>query len=192
MSKRFVFIRKKAIVSYLALLLIPILLVCMAAYYRYIVSIERDVEIYLNQVSEQIITNIESYIREINKLTIMPLYDEGVMNILRKHNKQMHEVGKFIPSGEMSKLMMFMLSAGFDRPEVDEIVIYTMDGIAFSNLDRMYGYEYLTVPSTQERGEYLASLGIYLQSPHDKPVRESTAIINPATKSHPVYKQMSN
>lgn len=172
MREHAVSIRKKMIFFYIALLLIPILLVGMAAYNRYISSVQRDVEIYLKQALEQINVNVESSIREINKLTITPLYDEAIMDILRAHKKP-ERTGGLIPSSETSKMLMFMLSAGFDRPEVDEIVIYTMDRIAFSNLDRAYGYEYIPVPDTADMGDYLPSLGIYLQPPHEKPVQES-------------------
>lgn len=172
MKKCFISIRKKMIVLYLTLLLLPICFIGMVAYRQYTSSMEQDVEIYLKQVSEQINANIERYIQEINKLTILPLYDEDIIEVLRKHAETPSKNG-FVPSSEGMKMQMFMLSAGFDRPEICEIVFYTVDGIAFSSLSSAYGYEYALPPEEDTIREQLLGMGMYLTGPYEKKLTES-------------------
>ena len=70
---------------------------------------------------------------EMQRLTLMPLYDSGVLSILRKYREE-DSLHQRPTVEERSKMRLYIASMTFDRPEIDSIQIFAGSGYTFSSL----------------------------------------------------------
>lgn len=164
-KKRYLPIRQKLIFLCVFVLFIPLLIIGGLTYRKYMKSMESETTLYLEQISQQINTNLDGYIREINKLTIAPLYETEIMEILRHHKSQPSRPNSLVVSSETTRVSLFLHSAGFDRPEIENVSLYSSDHILFSSQNVTGGYEFVDPVDRESLGIRLPELGIYLHAP---------------------------
>ncbi|MEK4854597.1 sensor histidine kinase [Paenibacillus sp. FSL H7-0756] len=128
-------LRTKFIVLFFLLITIPFLIIGTISYRKYTAGVERSTVELSNQVVNQININLERYIKELDRLTLTPLYDEDMMQILRKH-RGAGPAGTYLSTDETLKMNLFISSLAFDRGEIESILVFTNDGGIFSNLDQ--------------------------------------------------------
>ncbi|MBP2112074.1 sensor histidine kinase [Paenibacillus silagei] len=128
-------LRTKFIILFCLLITIPFLVIGTISYKKYIAGVERNTVELSNQVVSQININLEHYIKELDRLTLAPLYDEDMMQILRKHRLP-GSGGTYLSTDETLKMNLFISSLAFDRGEIESILVFTNDGGIFSNLDQ--------------------------------------------------------
>lgn len=143
----FLSIRIKIALFFITLITIAFLIVGIFTYLRYKTDTERNTAAYSTQIVTQIRLNLDRYIKEIERLTLSPLYDQRVIQILMAHQNPAN-LGGFIPSDEQLKMNLFVSSLIFDRAEVEGIVFFTNDGGLFSNSDKTTQTQWL--PSENE------------------------------------------
>src|SRR5690606_16418787 len=102
------------------------------------------------QIVDQISINLDRYVKEMERLTLMPLYDDNVMQILNNHSGP-HQNQLYLTTDETSKMNLFISSLSFDRSEVEGILIFTNDGSIFSNLDQSVSKHWEGSPEWMER-----------------------------------------
>jgi two-component system sensor histidine kinase YesM len=122
-------------------MIVPFVISGILIYRNYIASIENKTKVFSEQLASQINVTLDNHLEELNKLTIMPLYAEDVIDVLRKHNSENYDVGtsSMYDSNQMS---LFISSLSFDRSEILGISIIANDGTFFSNLQKdNYQYE---------------------------------------------------
>ncbi|WP_238653338.1 sensor histidine kinase [Paenibacillus piscarius] len=134
-KSRYVPLRTKFIVLFFLLITIPFLIIGTISYRKYTAGVERSTVELSNQVVNQININLERYIKELDRLTLTPLYDEDMMQILRKH-RGAGPAGTYLSTDETLKMNLFISSLAFDRGEIESILVFTNDGGIFSNLDQ--------------------------------------------------------
>ncbi|MFD2876519.1 sensor histidine kinase [Paenibacillus rhizoplanae] len=128
-------LRTKFIVLFCLLITIPFLVIGTISYRKYTAGVERSTVELSNQVVSQISINLEHYIKELDRLTLAPLYDEDMMQILRKH-RGAGPASTYLTTDETLKMNLFISSLAFDRGEIESILVFTNDGGIFSNLDQ--------------------------------------------------------
>ncbi|KWX79892.1 hypothetical protein AMQ84_05625 [Paenibacillus riograndensis] len=137
MSKKSIYVplRTKFIVLFCLLITVPFLVIGAISYKKYTAGVERSTVELSYQVVNQININLEHYIKELDRLTLMPLYDEDVMHILQSHSGP-GSASTYLTTDETLKMNLFISSLAFDRGEIESILVFTNDGGIFSNLDQ--------------------------------------------------------
>lgn len=108
-------LRTKFIVLFCLLITIPFLVIGTISYKKYTAGVERSTVEPSNQVVSQININLEHYIKELDRLTLTPLYDEDMMQILRKHSSSSGSANTYLTTDETLKMNLFISSLAFDR-----------------------------------------------------------------------------
>jgi two-component system sensor histidine kinase YesM len=128
-------LRAKFMILFCLLITIPFLVIGMITYKKYSAGVERNTSELTYQLVDQMNVGLDRYVKEIERLTLMPLYDDSIMRILKNHRENVSE-SPYLTSDETSKMNLFISSLSFDRSEIESIAIYTNDGSIFSNLDQ--------------------------------------------------------
>ncbi|HZG78969.1 MAG TPA: sensor histidine kinase [Paenibacillus sp.] len=139
MNKRsgtaFLPLRSKVIVLFCLFTTIPFLAVGTTAYVKYSAGVERNTAELTYQVVDQIRLNLDRYVKEMERLTLMPFYDDDVMRILKAHSGP-HLKETYLTTDESLKMNLFISSLAFDRSEIESILFFANDGSIFSNSDQ--------------------------------------------------------
>lgn len=146
-DKRFISLRTKFITLFFLFITIPFLISGIVTYNKYSADVEANARSYTAQIMDQIMVNIDRYVKEMERLTITPLYDEDVLNILRDHSGH-HQRPRYLTTDETNKMNLFISSLQFDRSEIHSILIFANDGSLFSSFDRSIS-NYWSVDSSQ-------------------------------------------
>ncbi|MFX3633081.1 MAG: sensor histidine kinase [Candidatus Pristimantibacillus sp.] len=133
-SKRlFLSLRMKFIILLLLLITIPFFLIGFITYKQYSRNVEDDAMAYTEQIIDQITINLDRYMKDMDRLTLAPYYDNNVIGILKAHLSPSTE-GNFVKSEEAAKMNLMISSLAIDRSEMQSIAIFANDGTIFSNL----------------------------------------------------------
>lgn len=127
-------LRVKLIILFFVLIITPFLISGFVTFTKYSKSVEESTKVYSKELTDQININLDNYLSEINRLTILPLYESSIINILKKHATEKSEKD-FIPSMEITTMNLFLSSIDFNRSEFRGIFIMAVDGTLFSSLD---------------------------------------------------------
>lgn len=103
-------------------------------YYQFAKSSQRKAEEYSIQLADQINRNLDRYIKEMRIISLSPLYDQEVLNILKNH-QETNLTTSFPPASERVKIWRYISSLIHMRNEIRGIHIMANDGNIFSNLD---------------------------------------------------------
>lgn len=157
-------LRSKLVILFIALTVLPFIGSGFMTYQKYTSNVESSARTYTQQFVSQININLDNYLRELDKLTMMPFYDNRVLEILKNHRdpsrKPTHIVGN-----EAEKMSLFLSSLSFDRPEVKGVFLIANNGIIFSNLDyQAYNPTAQIVPWIKEKTRH--DLRLFLIPPH--------------------------
>lgn len=128
-------LRAKFMILFCLLITIPFFVIGIITYQKYSAGVERNTSELTYQLVDQMNVSLDRYVKEIERLTLMPLYDESIMRILKNHRDPVSK-SPYLTSDETSKMNLFISSLAFDRAEIESIAIYTNDGSIFSNLDQ--------------------------------------------------------
>lgn len=127
-------LRAKLVTLFLCLIAIPLSLQGMITYSKFSASTEQRAVEYTGQIVNQINRNLDRNLAEMKRLSLMPLYDNRVISILKELSAS--QKGSLYPTTEMrEKMSLYISSLSYNRPEVRGIQIITNTGMIFSNLD---------------------------------------------------------
>ncbi|MEK8128319.1 sensor histidine kinase [Paenibacillus filicis] len=132
-TKLFISLRNKFIILFALLITIPFIISGLITYYQYSSNVEEDSRRYTRQIIEQVNINLDQYMRDMDRITMAPYYNQNVMSILRKHPWQ--SAPSFVTSDEYSKMNLMISSLTFDRSEIRGVLIFARDRNLFSNLE---------------------------------------------------------
>lgn len=131
-------LRTKFIVLFFLLITIPFLIIGTISYRKYTAGVERSTVELSNQVVNQINVNLERYIKELDRLTLTPLYDEDMMQILRKH-RGADPGSTYLSTDETLKMNLFISSLAFDRGRLRAFWCSRMTAESSAIWTRVYG-----------------------------------------------------
>ncbi len=128
-------LRTKFIILFCLLITIPFLIIGAITYQKYSADVERNTTELTYQIMDQIRINLDRYVKEMERLTLAPLYDDNVMRIL-KNRSSSDQNRIYLTTDESLKMNLFISSLSFDRAEIESILIFTNDGSIFSDLNQ--------------------------------------------------------
>ncbi|MCR8635453.1 cache domain-containing sensor histidine kinase [Paenibacillus radicis (ex Xue et al. 2023)] len=134
LNRLFLSLRMKFMILFMALITIPFIISGAFTYTKYSANVEQNTKNYTLQIVDQIRINLDRYVKEIERLTLSPLYDPNVLAILKNHSSS-YQKGVYLTAEEQFKTNLFISSMAFDRSEIESILIFTNDGSLFSNSD---------------------------------------------------------
>jgi two-component system, sensor histidine kinase YesM len=126
--------RAKLIFVFSLLIVMTALILGSITYYHFASSSQQRTKEYQIQLADQINRNIDRYIKEMQIISLSPLYDQEVLNILKDH-VTMSSTTSFPPAHERVKIWRYISSLIHGRNEIKGIHILANDGTIFSNLD---------------------------------------------------------
>ncbi|CAI8732106.1 two-component system, sensor histidine kinase YesM [Brevibacillus sp. IT-7CA2] len=127
-------LRAKILTLFLCLIAIPLSLQGIITYNKFSASTELRTAEYTGQIVGQINRNLERNIREMKRLSLMPLYDPEVLSILKEIQTNTSATS-FLSMEKREKMTLYISSLSYSRPEVKGIQIMAGNGMIFSNLD---------------------------------------------------------
>lgn len=127
-----VVLRHKIILLFLAIVLLPLNLLGMLTYSYFSKTLEDQTYHYTVQVIDQVNQNINAYIEEMHRLSLLPLYDRDILAILQERAE--HQEGYYPHTEELERMSSFLSTLSYNRQELSGIHIITSDGSLFSNL----------------------------------------------------------
>ena len=154
--QRFVSLKTKILILCLILITIPFLITGTITYLEYVERLSRKSIQFSDDLTNQFIVNLERYLKGIESLSLAPLYDYEIIDILKDHRS----VGKSSSERdeytfpELDKVSRFMSSLRFDRDEARTIRLYAMDGMVFQ-----YSEYYMTDEWSSEETEWMRKAG---------------------------------
>ncbi|MEK3719343.1 cache domain-containing sensor histidine kinase [Paenibacillus sp. FSL H8-0034] len=134
LNRTFFSLRTKFMILFMALITIPFMISGAFTYTKYAANVEQSTKNYTLQIVDQIRINLDRYMKEIDRLTLSPLYDPNVLAILKNHTSS-YQKGVYLTAEEQFKMNLFISSMAFERSEIESILIFTDDGSLFSNSD---------------------------------------------------------
>lgn len=126
--------RIKLILIFSLLILITGTLLGSITFYQVAKSSQERTEEYQIQLADQINRNLDRYLTEMQIISLSPLYNQEVMDILKNHQIQSNKT-TFPPASERITLWRYISSLIHMRNEIKGIHILANDGTIFSNLD---------------------------------------------------------
>lgn len=132
-KKIFLSLRMKINILLLLVITIPFFLSGFITYKQYSRNVEAEAIAYTEQIIDQISINLDRYMKDMDRLTLAPYYDNNVLGILRAHIEAT-SAGNFVKSEEAAKMNLMISSLAIDRSELLSIAIFANDGTLFSNL----------------------------------------------------------
>jgi two-component system, sensor histidine kinase YesM len=126
--------RIKLISVFSLLILITASILGSITYYQFEKSSQRNAEEYTIQLAEQMNRNLDRYIKEMQIISLSPLYDQEIINILKNHQAA-NGLAAFPPAHERIKIWRYISSLVHMRSEIRGIHLLANDGNIFSNLD---------------------------------------------------------
>ncbi|WP_434748341.1 sensor histidine kinase [Paenibacillus amylolyticus] len=129
-------LRSKLLVLFLALTLLPLSLQGVMSYAHFSQTLDRKTEQFTIDMVRQINTNLNRMLKDFERLSLLPLYDETVLGILRKYDGSMGS-GTWAKSDDYQKMKLYTSAQAYDRPEIRGIHLISNSGILFSNLDSL-------------------------------------------------------
>lgn len=127
-------LRTKMLTLFLCLIAIPLSLQGMITYSKFTTSTEERTSAYTAQIVHQINQNLDRNMEEMKRLSLMPLYDNSILSILRELGGSA-QAPLYLSTEKRQKMTLYISSLSYSRPEVKGIQIVSLNGLVFSNLD---------------------------------------------------------
>ncbi|MEH7383268.1 sensor histidine kinase [Bacillus sp. JJ1533] len=126
--------RVKLMLVFSLLILLTALILGTITYYQFAKSSQERTEEYQIQLAVQINQNINRYLKEMQIISLSPLYDQQILEILKSHQERSTSTA-FPPASERLPMWRYISSLIHMRNEIKGIHIIANDGTIFSNLD---------------------------------------------------------
>jgi len=134
--KNFFSLRTKLLILLAISIVVPFLIYTTIIYTETNKRFARISDNYINQLLQQVITNLDNSIQEMGRLTMAPLFSQEILNILKKHSARPTDDSLvFLTSDESLKLSFFISSLNYDETEIGSIRIFTNDGLIYNNYE---------------------------------------------------------
>jgi two-component system, sensor histidine kinase YesM len=155
----------RLVALFFPLVTVPFLISIIVTYNRYSASLEQNSSSATRQVIEQVSLNLDRYVRDLERITLLPFYDNSVLDILKNHNRPYGTFG-FSSTDEQSKMNLFLSSISFDRTELRGISIFANDGSLFDNVEGRVSRNWLREQNGWMTQAQAAGGGLTIISPH--------------------------
>ncbi|MEK3724271.1 sensor histidine kinase [Paenibacillus sp. FSL H8-0034] len=122
----------KFFIFFILLITVPYCISGVFTYHKYSSDVDRNTRDSTLKIMEQMNLNLDRYVKEIDRLTQAPLYDQGLLGILSNHGGS-YDPNLYLSVEEHGKVNLFLSSFTSERTEIKGIMIFTNDGGIFSS-----------------------------------------------------------
>ncbi|WP_239615072.1 cache domain-containing sensor histidine kinase [Cohnella mopanensis] len=129
-------LRTKLLLLFVFLILFPLSLQGIVTYRHFSSTVDQKTEQFTIDIVRQINANLDRLMKDYERLSLMPLYDEMVLKILSKYDGEMGSA-TWASSDDYMKMKLYTSAQAYDRAEVRGIHFLSNSGILFSNVDSM-------------------------------------------------------
>lgn len=129
-------LRTKLLLLFVFLILFPLCLQGIATYRHFSSTVDQKTEQFTIDIVRQINANLDRLMKDYERLSLMPLYDEMVLKILSKYDGEMGSA-TWASSDDYMKMKLYTSAQAYDRAEIRGIHFVSNSGILFSNVDSM-------------------------------------------------------
>mgnify|MGYP001175464299 CR=1 FL=1 len=129
-------LRTKLLLLFVFLILFPLTLQGIVTYRHFSSTMDRKTEQFTIDIVRQINANMDRLLKDFERLSLMPLYDEAVLKILGKYDGEMG-TATWASSEDYMKMKLYTSANAYDRAEIRGIHLVSHSGILFSNVDSM-------------------------------------------------------
>lgn len=161
----FLSLRAKFIFLFFLLITIPFFLSGLITYKQYSNNVQAEAIAYTRQIIDQITINLDRYLKEMDRLTLAPYYDKNVIDILNAHLSHIPTTN-YVKTDENAKMNFMITSLAIDRNELQGIMIFTNDGIIFSNLQDSLTQNWELSANAWMKDAVAADGGLVIIPPH--------------------------
>ncbi|NOU92752.1 HAMP domain-containing protein [Paenibacillus sp. LMG 31456] len=156
------------LIIFIMILVIPLSLQGILTYYEFSSTVERRSADYSTQIVGQINRNLDRALLEMQRLSLMPLYDTQVLTILDKYSQS-----QFVQTrptlAEMEKMFLYISGSAYNRSEVKGIQIIANNGFIFTNVDSSIMNFYVDVRQEDWFRRVQVADGAWVVIPQHKP-----------------------
>jgi len=129
-------LRTKLLLLFTLLILFPLSLQGIVTYRHFSATVDEKTEQFTVDIVRQINANLDRLLKDFERLSMMPLYDQVVLTILSKYDGEMG-TGAWASSDDYMKMKLYTSANAYDRAEIRGIHLISNSGIFFSNVDSM-------------------------------------------------------
>ncbi|MFC4306365.1 cache domain-containing sensor histidine kinase [Cohnella boryungensis] len=129
-------LRSKLLLLFVILILFPLSLQGIVTYRHFSSTVDEKTEHFTIDIVRQINTNLDRLLKDLERVSLMPLYDQTVLDILAKYEGLMGSA-TWAKSDDYMKMKLFSSAQVYNRPEIRGIHFISNSGILFSSVDSM-------------------------------------------------------
>lgn len=126
--------RTRLLLLFTMLTLLPLSVQGMVTYRHFSSTLNEKTKQYTVDVAGQANANLDRLLKDLERLSLMPLYDEQVLSILAKYDGPMGS-GTWALSDDYQKMKLYTSAQAYDRPEIRGIHLLSNSGTLFSNVE---------------------------------------------------------
>lgn len=126
--------RTRLLLLFTMLTLLPLSVQGMVTYRHFSSTLNEKTKQYTVDVAGQANANLDRLLKDLERLSLMPLYDEQVLSILAKYDGPMGS-GTWALSDDYQKMKLYTSAQAYDRPEIGGIHLLSNSGTLFSNVE---------------------------------------------------------
>lgn len=187
MKRIFVPLRKKLLIIVLPLIIIPLVISITVASGMTMRRQEKQSRTYMKDILDQVSSNLDRYMRDLNSMSMMPLAEERILEIMRDRSGSSPH---FITVEETLTVARFHGAMMYERSEIKGYMLFCLDGALFSNTERDVKNNWLAhEESWMDSAAYAAGRLVFLSyntpayytSSHDKVISVARMILDPIT-----------
>lgn len=126
--------RTRLLLLFTMLTLLPLSVQGMVTYRHFSSTLNDKTEQFTVDIVGQVNANLDRLLKDLERLSLMPLYDEQVLSILAKYDGPMGS-GSWALSDDYQKMKLYTSAQAYDRPEIRGIHLLSNSGTLFSNVE---------------------------------------------------------
>lgn len=183
---KFMSLRTKLILLCVVIITIPFIFTGFTTYFKYVNDEEEKSEINAEQLIHQIKINVDLFIKDLDRMTLTPFYDENIMSILKEHNAP-YSTNPFFRFNDQLKMNSFISSLVYDRAEIRSVLFFAMDGSLFSNLDISVRKQWMQIENDWMNKVFARDGALVILPPHSAHYYLDEVNVNPTIPSSNQY-----
>ena len=129
-------LRTRLLIIFIILTLFPLSLNGIVTYKHFSSTMDRKTEQYTVDIVRQINANLDWLFKDMQRLSLMPLYDQQVLSILKKYDGDTDST-VWASSDDYQKMKLYTSAQSYNRKEIKGIHLVSNSGVFFSNNDSM-------------------------------------------------------
>jgi len=131
MNKGYLPLKQQLSLVFISFIILFFICFCLVFYLIYIKNVESNAKSQIDKLMQQTIMNLDRYVREVDKITLAPYYDNTIMSLLDQNREQV-PWKTYINDVEIRSVSSFVDSLSINHREIRDIVFFTNNNMIFA------------------------------------------------------------